>query len=74
MRFALRRLGGRYRFVNGMVDDVFADHAYTSLVQWVAEGKVVPKLTASYSLDQLAEAHRASETGRTVGKISVVIP
>jgi len=74
VRFALRRLGGRYRFVNGMVDDVFADRAYSSLVQWIAEGKVVTKLTASYPLDQLAEAHRASETGRTVGKISVVIP
>ena len=74
VRFALRRLGGRYRFINGMVDDVFSDQAYTSLVQWIAEGKVVPKLTASYSLGQLAEAHRASETGRTVGKISVVIP
>ena len=74
VRFALRRLGGRYRFVNGMVDDVFADRAYSSLVQWIAEGKVVTKLTASYPLDQLGEAHRASETGRTVGKISVVIP
>ena len=74
VRFALRRLGGRYRFVNGMVDDVFADRAYSSLVQWIAEGKVVTKLTASYPLDRLGEAHRASETGRTVGKISVVIP
>jgi NADPH:quinone reductase-like Zn-dependent oxidoreductase len=44
------------------------------LVQWIAEGKVAAKLAATYSLDQLADAHRASETGRTVGKISVVIP
>jgi NADPH:quinone reductase-like Zn-dependent oxidoreductase len=73
VRFALRRLGGRYRFVNGMVDDVFADRNYSSLVQWIAEGKVAAKLAASYPLDQLAEAHRASETGRTVGKISVMI-
>ena len=74
VRFALRRLGGRYRFVNGMVDDVFADRNYSSLVQWIAEGKVAVQLAASYSLDQLADAHRASETGRTVGKISVMIP
>jgi NADPH:quinone reductase-like Zn-dependent oxidoreductase len=74
VRFTLRRLGGRYRFVNGMLDDVFADRNYSSLVQWIAEGKVAAKLAASYPLDRLAEAHRASESGRTVGKISVTIP
>jgi hypothetical protein len=35
---------------------------------------VAATLSATYSLDQLADAHRASETGRTGGKISVVIP
>jgi NADPH:quinone reductase-like Zn-dependent oxidoreductase len=40
----------------------------------MAEGKLAPRLAANYPLNQLAEAHRASETGRTVGKISVVIP
>jgi NADPH:quinone reductase-like Zn-dependent oxidoreductase len=76
VRFTLRRMGGRYRFVNGMVDDrnVFAERDYLSLVRWIAEGKVAPKLTLTYPLNQLADAHRASETGRTVGKISVVIP
>lgn len=76
VRFTLRRMGGRYRFVNGMVDDhnVFAERDYSSLVQWIAEGKVAAKLTATYPLDQLGDAHRASESGRTVGKISVVIP
>ena len=74
VRFTLRRIGGRYRFINGMLDDVFSDRAFSLLVQWVAEHKVTAKLAATYSLDQLADAHRASETGRTVGKISVVIP
>jgi NADPH:quinone reductase-like Zn-dependent oxidoreductase len=44
------------------------------LVQWIAEGKVAARLSVTYPLDQLAEAHRVSETGRTVGKISIVIP
>jgi NADPH:quinone reductase-like Zn-dependent oxidoreductase len=76
VRSALRRMGGRYRFINGMADDhnVFAERDYSSLVQWIAEGKVAAKLTMTYPLNQLADAHRASETGRTVGKISIVIP
>ena len=76
VRFALRRLGGRYRFINGILDDhnVFGGREYSSLVQWIAEGKVAARLSVTYPLDQLAEAHRVSETGRTVGKISIVIP
>jgi NADPH:quinone reductase-like Zn-dependent oxidoreductase len=74
VRFTLRRMGGRYRFIYGIMGDVFCNRDYSSLVQWIAEGKVAAKLAATYSLDQLADAHRASETGRTAGKISVVIP
>jgi NADPH:quinone reductase-like Zn-dependent oxidoreductase len=74
IRLALRRMGGRYRFIYGFMGDLPSKQGFPSLVKWVAEGKVAPKLTATYSLDQLADAHRASETGRTVGKISVVIP
>jgi NADPH:quinone reductase-like Zn-dependent oxidoreductase len=73
-RFTLRRMGGRYRFIYGIMGDVLSNPGFASLVQWVAEGKVTPRLAATYTLDQLAEAHRVSETGRTVGKISVVIP
>jgi NADPH:quinone reductase-like Zn-dependent oxidoreductase len=74
LRFTFRRMGGRYRFIYGIWGDVFSNRGFSSLVHWIAEEKVAAKLTATYSLDQLADAHRASETGRTVGKISVVIP
>ena len=74
VRFTARRMGGRYRFIYGILGDVFCNRSFSLLVQWIAEGKVAAKLAATYSLDQLADAHRASETGRTVGKISVVIP
>ena len=74
IRFTLRRMGGRYRFIYGFMNDVFSKRSFSLLVQWIAEGKVTAKLAATYSLDQLADAHRASETGRTIGKISVVIP
>jgi NADPH:quinone reductase-like Zn-dependent oxidoreductase len=73
-RFTVRRMGGRYRFIYGFMNDVFSKRAFSLLVQWIAEGKVAAKLATTYSLDQLAEAHRASERGRTVGKISVVVP
>ena len=73
-RLAGRRLGGRYRFIYGFMGDLPSKRGFPSLVQWISEGRVTPKLAATYTLDQLAEAHRASETGRTVGKISVLIP
>jgi NADPH:quinone reductase-like Zn-dependent oxidoreductase len=73
-RFTLRRMGGQYRFIYGFMNDVFSERAFSSLVQWLAEGKVAAKLAATYSLDELADAHRASETGRTIGKIAIVIP
>ncbi len=73
-RLKLRRMGGRYRFIYGFFGDLPSKQGFSSLVQWIAEGKVTATLAATYSLDQLADAHRASEMGRTVGKISVVIP
>ena len=56
------------------MNDVFSTRGFSSLVQWVSDGKVAAKVATTYSLEQLADAHRASETGRTVGKISVVRP
>ena len=73
VRLALRRMGGRYRFIYGFMGDLPSKQGFPLLVEWIAEGKVAPRLAATYPLDQLADAHRASETGRTVGKISVVM-
>jgi NADPH:quinone reductase-like Zn-dependent oxidoreductase len=73
-RLALRRMGGRYRFIYGFMGDLPRKRGFSSLVQWVGEEKVAVKVAATYALDQLADAHRASETGRIVGKISVMIP
>jgi NADPH:quinone reductase-like Zn-dependent oxidoreductase len=74
IRFTLRQMGGRYRFIYGFMNDVFSKRGFSLLVQWVSEGRVAAKVATTYPLEQLADAHRASETGRTVGKISVVIP
>jgi NADPH:quinone reductase-like Zn-dependent oxidoreductase len=73
-RLVLRSMSGRYRFIYGLTGDPPSKQGFASLVEWLAQGKLAPRLAAAYSLDRLADAHRASETGRAVGKISVVIP
>jgi NADPH:quinone reductase-like Zn-dependent oxidoreductase len=39
------------------------------LVGWVEEGKIVAPHVRTFPLDQVADAHRAIESGRTVGKL-----
>ncbi|MBZ5734719.1 NADP-dependent oxidoreductase [Nocardioides sp. TRM66260-LWL] len=60
-------LGGRYVFVRPDVAGLDA------LAELVESGRLRVDLAATYPLEQLAEAHRASETGRTRGKIAVTI-
>lgn len=43
------------------------------LLQWLSEARVRPRIDATYSLEDTAEAHRASETGRTTGKIAIKV-
>jgi len=44
-------------------DDIFG---------WVAAGRLRPKIFRTYSLDQVAEAHRALESRGTAGKLLIV--
>ena len=39
------------------------------LMKWVAEGKIKAPALQSYPFDRVAEAHRALESGSTVGKL-----
>jgi NADPH:quinone reductase len=45
----------------------------TSIARLVDRGLVRPHVSASYPLERLADAHRQIETGRTIGKLSVVV-
>ena len=48
--------------------EVFQE-ANQQLSSWVNEGKIhLPKIT-TYPLEQVAEAHRALESGQTIGKL-----
>ncbi len=46
--------------------------AMGELLGWAAEGRLRPPTTTSYPLANVAEAHRALETGETVGKLVLV--
>ncbi len=43
------------------------------LAEWVREGKLRPIVSQVLPLEKIAEAHRLSETRRTVGKIAIAI-
>ncbi len=46
--------------------------AMTRLLVWVEEGKLVAPPVTRFPLDQVADAHRALESGTTVGKLVLV--
>jgi len=46
--------------------------AMSRLLTWVEEGKLVAPPVKQFPLDQVAEAHRAIESGTTVGKLVLV--
>jgi len=39
------------------------------LLRWVAEGKIQPPALQRFSFEKVADAHRALESGKTVGKL-----
>jgi NADPH:quinone reductase-like Zn-dependent oxidoreductase len=39
------------------------------LLEWARQGRIEPLITTAYPLEEVAEAHRALESGRTVGKL-----
>ena len=39
------------------------------LMNWVAEGKIQAPVRRTYPFDRVADAHRALESGSTVGKL-----
>ena len=46
--------------------------AMDELLGWVGEGRITPPPVTEFALDDVAEAHRALETGTTVGKLVLV--
>ena len=46
--------------------------AMGDILGWVGEGRIRPPTTTAFALDAVAQAHRALETGETVGKLVLV--
>ena len=44
------------------------------LMKWVGEGKIKAPAVQSYPVDRVADAHRALESGQTVGKLILKFP
>lgn len=59
----VREKGGQYVFISVTPEDL------TTLADLVVERELVVPISATYPLDQTADAWRASQTGRTRGKI-----
>jgi synaptic vesicle membrane protein VAT-1 len=52
--------------------DVLAE-GMARLLAWVEEGRLVAPPVTRYPLEQVADAHRALESGRTVGKLVLTL-
>lgn len=51
--------------------DIF-QHGMSDLLGWIADGKIAPPETKAFALGDVAEAHRAIESGKTTGKLVLV--
>lgn len=72
-RLLRRWAKGHYRLIPGLAVGLPAKAGLPTIVRWITEGKLAPHTAATYQLADIAEAHRESEQGRTVGKIAVVV-
>ena len=48
------------------------ERAMDRLTEWIEAGRIEPPPVTTYALDDVAAAHRALETGTTVGKLVLV--
>lgn len=53
--------------------DMFRD-ATGQLLDWVREGKIRPPKVTAFRFEEVADAHRALESGQTVGKLVLTVP
>jgi NADPH:quinone reductase-like Zn-dependent oxidoreductase len=71
IRLLRRSLTGNYRFIPGLVVGLPVKDGMPAIVRWITEGKLAPYTASTYQLADIAEAHRESAKGRTVGKIAI---
>ncbi|SEN28327.1 NADPH:quinone reductase [Stigmatella aurantiaca] len=74
LKLVRRHRSGRYHLIPGLLGGLPSHSGLPVIARWLEEGKVSAHPAAAFDLEQIAEAHRASEGGRTVGKLSVRVP
>jgi NADPH:quinone reductase-like Zn-dependent oxidoreductase len=72
-RLLWRRVTAGYRLIPGLLGGLPTKDGIADLSRWMGEGKLVAHTAATYPLEEIATAHRQSETGRTVGKIAIEV-
>jgi NADPH:quinone reductase-like Zn-dependent oxidoreductase len=50
------------------------DEAMIAISDWLAKGSIVPPTVTAYPLDRAGDAHRDIESGKTIGKLVLVMP
>ena len=77
-RFSPLALTGDNKSVLGMnlsylfEERAFLDTAMTALLGWARDGAIAPLPVRTFTLDAVADAHRALESALTVGKVALV--
>ncbi len=74
VRLGWRRLTGRYYLITGLLGGLPTKDGFQEIVRWMEEGKLEVARWKTFDLAHMREAHEASQTGRAVGKIVVVVP
>ena len=46
----------------------------SQLLKWIDSGRISPPQLRTYPLNQVADAHRALESGQSTGKLVLVVP
>jgi NADPH:quinone reductase-like Zn-dependent oxidoreductase len=72
-RLAWRRLAHGYRLIPGLFGGLPTRGGFADIARWVEDGRLAVHVWKTFELDEIREAHAASETGRAVGKIAVVV-
>ena len=74
VRLGWRKLTGRYYLIMGLLGGLPTKDGFLDIVRWMEEGKLGVEVWKRFDLAHMREAHEASQTGRAVGKIVVVVP
>ncbi len=50
------------------------EEGMTAISDWLAKGSIVPPTVTAYPLVRAGDAHRDIESGKTIGKLVLVMP